>query len=116
AQTRLDAVRRAVLSEMPGRHGTTAVGPTVTPWWFAWLVPGRAGFATLGAAWLLILGVHLAGGTHAAGGRAPSVSTAKSPEPWLEQRRLVAELLDLPSAAQPPSAATRPRSERRTQP
>lgn len=116
AQARLDEVRRAVLSEMRGRQGTPAGRRTETPWWLAWLVPGRAGFAALGAAWLLILVLHLAGSPRVASGRATSVATTQSPAPWLEQRRLVAELLDLPSATQPPSAATRPRSERRAQP
>lgn len=115
AQTRLDEVRRMVLSQLRGREGIPSARRAETPWWLACLVPGRAGWTTLGAAWLLILGFYLGTGSHVAGGRATSIAITKSPEPWLEQRRILAELLDLPSAL-PPSAATRPRSERRAQP
>lgn len=78
-------------------------------WWIAWLLPGRAGWAALGAAWFLILVLHLATSSDGQrAGRAPLASA----EPWLEQRRLVAEFLDLPAPRSDSPAARRPRSER----
>ncbi|HEY6169053.1 MAG TPA: hypothetical protein VI454_13505 [Verrucomicrobiae bacterium] len=106
---RFQAVAKSSTRRAGGRRSET-------PWWLAWLVPGRAGLATLGTAWLLILGLHLAASSHAASDRAASATVAKLPEPWLEQRRLLAELLELPADLAPPPTATRPRSERRAQP
>jgi hypothetical protein len=80
------------------------------PWWLAWLVPGRAGWATLGAAWGVIVLLHFASAPER--GRPSSPSVAISPEAWEERRRLMAELLP-PDKPAPAPAVTRPRGERR---
>ena len=113
AQARLDEVRRAALSEMLGREGNPAARRTGTQWWLAWLVPGRAGWATLGAAWVLIALLRFAGPSES--GHAPAV-VAASAEAWMAQRRLMAELMDAPAPPREPAPAPRPRSERRREP
>ena len=83
-----------------------------TPWWLAWLNPSRAGWAALAAAWLLIAGFQLA--THSDATRTEISAAPASAESWLEQRRLIAELLELPAPPAEPAAVTRPRGDRRT--
>ncbi|MBI3879112.1 MAG: hypothetical protein HY301_03495 [Verrucomicrobia bacterium] len=92
----------------PGGAGAPRSEP---PWWLAWFNPSRAGWAALGAVWLVIAALNFAGPRDDASVSAPG-AVAASPHDWLERRRIMAELIGPAEPPEPP-AVTRPRSERR---
>ena len=82
-----------------------------TAWWLVWASPSRAGWAALGAAWLLIVALHLANTRDTV--TAPTVSAmAVSPSGWLERGRVMAELMGDTESTEP-TFIPRPRSDRR---
>ena len=94
-----------------GAAGPNDARHSEIPWWLVWLSPSRAGWAALGAAWLLIVALHLANTRDTV--TAPTVSAmAVSPSGWLERGRVMAELMGDTENTEP-TFVPRPRSERR---
>ncbi len=82
-----------------------------TSWWLAWMLPSRVGWAALGAAWLLIIGLSFSGPAESGPTSATAVAADWSRN-WSEQRKMMAELIDAPTSPEPPPL-NRPRSQRR---
>ena len=109
-----EEILQASQAQSPPRLSTLNSQPR--PCWKALLWPCPQAWAGMAAAWVIILGLHLAAGqeNHAA---VQLTSIAASPEAraiLTEQRRLYAELLSRPGAPvnpHPDEAVDRPRSQ-----
>jgi hypothetical protein len=106
-----DPARSEPISDISTSRG--GARRSVPAWWLAWLRPTRAGWAALGAVWLVIVALHFAAGDGSPAAHGPGV--AASPQQWRERQRLMAELIE-PTEPAPPRPTTRPRSERRVHP
>ena len=104
----LDAARRA------RDHQLSTITPQPTSWWRELLWPCPQAWAGLAAVWVLILALNSVTREPARSARSPNAPRA--PEVLMalrEHRRLLAELIGSPTAAeQPKPFEPRPRSER----
>ena len=111
ARPRLDAIRAAVLAELPSTRPSSP-SPSPSPslratLWEQLVVAGRPAWVALGVAWVLIF---LLNTTSSATAEHPVVATASPPSPEVEailtaQRELWVELT---SPAEPPPPAKEP--------
>ena len=112
ARPRLDALRAAVLAELPSdRPSAPSPSPSFrATLWQQLVVAGRPAWAALGAAWVLILLLNTASSSVT---ERPVVATASPPSPEVEsmltaQRELWVELTSpaepTPPAKEPPAS------------
>jgi hypothetical protein len=106
AESKLDAIRREVLAEFVQTEPTAKIPQTAPPFSFSMLraklwreliLPCRHIWAGLAAAWMLILGLHLAAGSDQNPGTSLNRSSKPGPEivaAVRERRELMAQLLD----------------------
>lgn len=111
ARPRLDALRAAVLAELPAAEAVSPAQSWGTTLWQQMVIACRPAWAALGAAWGLILLLNTTSSTVA--GR-PAVAVASRPSPEVEailtaQRQLWVELT-APANPPPPRAKDRPSS------
>ena len=111
ARPQLDTLRAAVLSELPADEALTPAQSLRTTLWQQLVIACRPAWATLGAAWVLILLLNTTSSTAA---ERPAVAVASPPSPEVEailtaQRQLWVELT-APANPLPPRAKERPSS------
>lgn len=107
ARPRLDALRAAVLAELPSARPSAPAPSLKATLWEQLVVAGRPAWAALGAAWAVILLLNTASSLVT---ERPVVATADLPSPEVEailtaQRQLWVELT---SPAEPPPPAKEP--------
>lgn len=117
ATPQLDAIRRAVLAEHVGGPADDASAPLRVQIWNELFCRCRRAWLGFGAAWLLVLGLNLAGNRDASpaptGSLEPPGQRADLRVMLAEKQRLRAELLDAPapfSAERHAPPLSRPRS------